>query len=82
MVKNHAMEATHRDPKALTAPVLLRVRQPLLRYPGLELFTTIAVWAPAGTPAPVLERMRKAFEAASKDPQVVSALHETGNERC
>lgn len=49
-------------------------------YPGLELFTTIAVWAPAGTPAPVLERMRKAFEAASKDPQVVSALHETGNE--
>lgn len=49
-------------------------------YPGLELFTTIAVWAPAGTPAPVLERLRKAFEAASRDAQVMTALQETGNE--
>ncbi|CAN7143659.1 tripartite tricarboxylate transporter substrate binding protein [Acidovorax sp. LjRoot118] len=49
-------------------------------YPGLELFTWIGIWAPAGTPPGVIERMRKALEAASKDPQIVNALHETGNE--
>lgn len=49
-------------------------------YPGLELFTWIGIWAPAGTPAPVIERMRKALETASKDPLIVSALQETGNE--
>ncbi len=49
-------------------------------YPGLELFTWIGIWAPTGTSPAVIERMRKALETASKDPQIVSALHETGNE--
>ncbi len=49
-------------------------------YPGLDVFTWVGVWAPRATPAPVLERLRSAFAAATKTPEILKAIGEVGND--
>jgi tripartite-type tricarboxylate transporter receptor subunit TctC len=49
-------------------------------FPGLEVFTWIGVWAPRGTPAPILQRLQAAFNAATKLPEVQKAIADAGND--
>lgn len=49
-------------------------------YPGFEVFTWVGVWAPKGTPAPVLRRLEAAFNAATKLPELQKAIADAGNE--
>ncbi len=48
--------------------------------PGYEVYEWNAVFVPAGTPAPVAERLSKEFAAALKDPEVRSRLEALGAE--
>lgn len=48
--------------------------------PGYEVYEWNAVFVPAGTPAPVAERLSKEFAAALKDPEVCSRLEALGAE--
>ena len=49
-------------------------------FPGFEVFTWVGVWAPKGTPAPVLRRLESAFNAATKLPELQKAIADAGNE--
>jgi len=48
--------------------------------PGYEVYEWNAVFVPAGTPAPVAERLSKEFAATLKDPEVRSRLEALGAE--
>ncbi|WP_418118697.1 tripartite tricarboxylate transporter substrate binding protein [Variovorax sp. 350MFTsu5.1] len=48
--------------------------------PGYEVYEWNAVFVPAGTPAPLAERLSKEFAAALKDPEVRSRLEALGAE--
>jgi len=48
--------------------------------PGYEVYEWNAVFVPAGTPAPVAERLSKEFAAALKDPEVRGRLEALGAE--
>lgn len=48
--------------------------------PGYEVYEWNAVFVPAGTPAPVVERLSKEFAAALKDPEVRTRLEALGAE--
>lgn len=48
--------------------------------PGYEVYEWNAVFVPAGTPAPVAERLSKEFAAALKDPEVRIRLEALGAE--
>lgn len=49
-------------------------------YPGLEIFTWVGIWAPQGTPAPILRQLQAAVAAATKLPEIQKALTDVGNE--
>jgi len=49
-------------------------------YPGLEMFTWVGVWAPAGTPDAVVQRLQATFAAISKEPEVLKALADASSE--
>lgn len=49
-------------------------------FPGLEVFTWIGVWAPRDTPAPIVQRLQAAFNAATKLPEVQKAIADAGND--
>jgi len=49
-------------------------------YPGLEIFTWVGIWAPQGTPAPILRKLQTAIAAATKLPEIQKALADVGNE--
>lgn len=49
-------------------------------YSGTEVFTWIGVWAPRATPAPIIERLRAMFAAATKTPEVLKAIADVGND--
>ncbi|WP_170984773.1 tripartite tricarboxylate transporter substrate binding protein [Roseomonas sp. AR75] len=49
-------------------------------YPGFQADNWYAILAPAGTPAPILEKLRKAAVAAVEDPQVSQILRNGGTE--
>jgi tripartite-type tricarboxylate transporter receptor subunit TctC len=49
-------------------------------FPGLEVFTWIGVWAPRGTPAPIVQRLQAAFNAATKLPEIQKAIADVGND--
>lgn len=54
---------------------------PTLQEAGVKDFDITSwagLFAPAGTPAPIVERLRTAFTAAMKTPEVVSALDQQG----
>ena len=48
--------------------------------PGFESYNWQGIIAPAGTPAPVIERLNVAFNEILKDPDVVKAIYETGSQ--
>jgi tripartite-type tricarboxylate transporter receptor subunit TctC len=47
-------------------------------YPGYEMLIWHGLFAPAGTPAPILERLRKETVAVLQQPEVVQRLHNAG----
>jgi tripartite-type tricarboxylate transporter receptor subunit TctC len=49
-------------------------------YPGLEIFTWVGVWAPAGTPEPVRRQLQAAFLAVGQDAEVQKSLADAGLE--
>jgi tripartite-type tricarboxylate transporter receptor subunit TctC len=49
-------------------------------YPGLEVFTWVGVWAPAGTPEPIRRQLQAAFLALSNDAEVQKSLADAGLE--
>jgi tripartite-type tricarboxylate transporter receptor subunit TctC len=49
-------------------------------YPGLEVFTWVGVWAPAGTPDAILDKLHDAIEGINRLPAVVKALSDASSE--
>ena len=49
-------------------------------YPGLEVFTWVGMWAPAGTPDAILDSLHDAIEAINRLPAVVKALSDASSE--
>ncbi len=49
-------------------------------FGGFELAGYVAVYAPAGTPRPVIERLNKAFVAAIRHPEVAQRLTDQGQD--
>jgi len=47
---------------------------------GFEVSVWHGVWAPHGTPKPIIDRLAKALQAALKDPTVVQRFEELGTE--
>jgi len=50
-----------------------------LNQPKANLKSNFGVFAPAGTPAPVIETLNKAFDAALQDQDIAASLHQSGN---
>jgi tripartite-type tricarboxylate transporter receptor subunit TctC len=48
--------------------------------PGFEMSTWVGVFAPAGTPSAILDRLDGAAQAALRDPALVARLEQLGNE--
>jgi len=48
--------------------------------PGFEMSTWSGLFAPAGTPAPIIVRLNDAARAAMEDPQTLQRLNPLGNE--
>jgi len=48
------------------------------KYPGYEATIWLGIFAPAGTPAPVIERLRGDINKALADPAVEAKLHSAG----
>jgi tripartite-type tricarboxylate transporter receptor subunit TctC len=48
-------------------------------YPGYELLVWHAWFAPAGTPQPIIDRLRTEINALLKDPEVIQKLATTGS---
>jgi tripartite-type tricarboxylate transporter receptor subunit TctC len=49
-----------------------------LGYPGFDVGTWFGVWAPAGTPKPVIEKINAALVKISAMPDVIAKLDEQG----
>jgi tripartite-type tricarboxylate transporter receptor subunit TctC len=49
-------------------------------YPGLEVFTWVGLWAPAGTPDAILDSLHEAIETINRQPAVVKALADASSE--
>ncbi len=47
---------------------------------GYEVAGWGAIWAPAGTPRPIVERLNREINTALKDPKVVAVMFETASE--
>ncbi len=58
------------------APDLPTVQE--LGYPGYDVGTWFGLWAPAGTPAPVVDRINAAVKAITAMPDVREKLYEQG----
>ena len=65
--------ATRRHPAVPGVPTLTEKGQP-----DISLSTWAEVWAPARTPAPIVERLAQALGKTMKDPAVVSAIEKAG----
>jgi len=68
-----AIAGAQRNPKLPQVPTLAE-----LGVRGVELTSWGGVSVPAGTPDPIVARMRAAFEKALRQPAVVAALEEQG----
>jgi tripartite-type tricarboxylate transporter receptor subunit TctC len=66
-----AIAGPRRNPKLAQVPTLAE-----LGVRGVELMSWGGVSVPAGTPEPIVARMRAAFEKALRQPSVVAALEE------
>jgi tripartite-type tricarboxylate transporter receptor subunit TctC len=49
-------------------------------YPGLEVFSWVGVWAPAGTPDAILDKLHDAIGGINRLPAVVKALSDASSE--
>jgi tripartite-type tricarboxylate transporter receptor subunit TctC len=49
-------------------------------YPGLEIFTWVGVWAPAGTPEPIRRQLQAAFVTVGQSAEVQRSLADAGLE--
>ncbi len=63
-----------RRPNLPNTPALAEI------LPGYDLSTWMIIFAPAGTPAPIVERLGAAFRHATSDATVQSRLDQTGND--
>ena len=70
-VKPYAISADKRDPKAPQVPTFTE-----LGYPQLERPLWHALFVPAGTPRPVIDRLNAALRAALSDPLVQKSYEE------
>lgn len=68
-----AIAGAQRNPKLPDVPTLAE-----LGVRGVELTSWGGVSVPVGTPAPIVERMRAAFDKALRQPAVIAALQEQG----
>lgn len=48
-------------------------------YPALDDTSVAGIWAPAGTPKPVIDRLRKAMAEAMKSTGIKAQIEKTGN---
>ena len=63
-----------RRPNLPSTPAIAEV------LPGYDLSTWMIIFAPSGTPAPIVERLGAAFRHATSDPTVQARLDQTGND--
>lgn len=49
-------------------------------YPGLEVFTWVGVWVPAGTPDAIVQKLYTTISAITRMPEVQRYIDEAGNE--
>jgi tripartite-type tricarboxylate transporter receptor subunit TctC len=49
-------------------------------FPGLEVFTWVGLWAPAGTPDAILDSLHDAIETINRVPAVIKALSDASSE--
>jgi len=73
-LKALAYSGDQRSPALPDVPTLSEL------YPGVVLFTWVGLWAPAGTPEAVIQRLQKALLAINHDPEIAKALADVGNE--
>jgi len=73
-IKALAYTGDRRSPALPDVPTLAEA------YPGLEMFTWVGVWAPAGTPDAIVQRLQAAFAGISKEPEVLKALADASSE--
>jgi tripartite-type tricarboxylate transporter receptor subunit TctC len=73
-VKALAYTGDKRSPTLPDVPTLAET------YPGLEVFTWVGVWAPRGTPEPIVRRLHDTINAATKVPELQKAIADTGSE--
>ena len=62
------------------SPALPEVATLAESYPDLEVFTWVGLWAPAGTPDAILDRLHDAIETINRQPAVVKALADASSE--
>lgn len=74
-VKAFANAADKRNPLLPNLPAVTE-----LGYPEIAIPFWHALYAPAATPRPILERLNEALRRALADPQVVKAYRESGTE--
>lgn len=72
-VRPYAVTSTERVSQLPNLPTLQQAG-----LPGFEITIWHAVYAPRGTPAPVLARLNAALEVALKDPQVLARFADLG----
>jgi len=49
-------------------------------YPGVELLSWVGVWAPAGTPDAIVQRLRQELAAITQSPQLEALFQQVGSE--
>ncbi|MBN8942590.1 MAG: tripartite tricarboxylate transporter substrate binding protein BugD [Rhizobiales bacterium] len=72
-VRPYAVTSTERVAQLPNLPTLQQAG-----LPGFEITIWHAVYAPRGTPAPVLARLNAALEVALKDPQILARFADLG----
>jgi tripartite-type tricarboxylate transporter receptor subunit TctC len=82
-IAHGALDAGHTVPLAVTAPARLAAlpNVPTVDeegFPGLDIYSWFAAFAPAGTPAPVVQRLSSAIAGAMADPKVRAAFADEG----
>ena len=50
-------------------------------FPGLSLGFWVGLWAPAGTPAPIIDKLNAATNAALGSPEMKASMQRLGVER-
>jgi tripartite-type tricarboxylate transporter receptor subunit TctC len=63
-----------RTPELADVPTMIE-----LGFPGVEYYIWAGLFAPKGTPAPVITRLRDAMREVMRDPQVTSVFEKAGS---